>query len=206
MAELDQRPVLLFLSCLWMQAMDTDQRRSSSRSHRMEGTQPWTVTSSADLELVVRYMLYVRKIGQVVPLQRTEASVDIFKNNDLLETIHIKSHGSSLTKRTWNVMSFLGETLQLDLDGFDHFSYKVENYIERREPPKQAFNWSWWGYECMYKSDYMRLHSSIQVINWYMFGNTIYNRNRCRHIIWRKNTTCNPGFIESVDLYLYTLN
>ena len=85
-------------------------------------------------------MLYVRKSGQDVPLERSEASLEIFKNNELLETVHVQAHGSSLTKRIWNVLSFEGKTLIPDLDGFDHFHYEVINRIQHREPPKAAFS------------------------------------------------------------------
>ena len=85
-------------------------------------------------------MLYVLRKGQGVPLERSEASVEVFKNNKLLETVHIRSHGTSLTKSIWNVLSFEGKSLAPDLDGFDHFRYEVINSIQHREPPKSAFS------------------------------------------------------------------
>jgi len=56
-----------------------------------------------------RYMLYVRKKGQDVPLEQSNAKVEIFKDNDLIETVHIEAHGSSLTKRIWNVIALMGK-------------------------------------------------------------------------------------------------
>ena len=85
-----------------------------------------------------KYTLYVERIGdQMTSLQKSGAKVEVYRNDDLIDTIVAPSNGDSMTRNFWNVMDFhVVDDVSIPIA--DAVKTKVTNKIVRREPPQGA--------------------------------------------------------------------
>lgn len=85
-----------------------------------------------------KYTLYVQRIGdQTTSMQQSGAKVEVYQNDNLIDTIVAPSNGDSMTRNFWSVMDF--HVLDdVNIPTSDSVKTKVINQIVRREPPQGA--------------------------------------------------------------------